>query len=210
MEIRELLYLLQTGYGRTFYRFVWNAVVGPFVFYYFTGTWTALLWGAHMRGRGFWFALGHLPPSLVTLLAVLWVAVFLRLRPGREHPDTMIALVRFWTEFRKYRQISNDISHEGFAWAVSVPTELSAGMPADGYPGIRVTIPPRCPKCNLNLSESRFKGGWYWTCGHCTTRRISRQAFAQAAGDIENLAFAAWKLTSEQGARPSNPHDVPS
>jgi len=198
MNLREWLHFLQTGHGRGSYRFIWNWIIGPVLFYYFYGTWHALLWGAHMRGLGFWFALGRLPPSLITLLAVLWVVVFIRERPRGEYRNTLVALVRFWTDYRKYGQSTNDINHDGLSWTVAVPVGMSVELPAGRFPGLRVTFPPRCPKCNLDLGEARFRGGWYWTCGVCNTRHISRQGFAQVAQDIEELARTAWKMSEER------------
>jgi hypothetical protein len=199
MRLREWLRLLQTGHGRQYYRFVWNWIIGPLILYQFTGTWSALLWGAYLRGRGFWFALLHLPPPLVTLLALLWLVVFIRLRPKTEHPETLVGLVRFWTEFRALGQTVNDILHDHYTWTISVPAE-TGGAPAGSYPGIRVASPPRCPKCNFPTTEAKFKGGWYRTCQRCNDRRISRRAFAQAVGDIEDLSLAAWKLSAERPA----------
>ncbi len=205
MNLGSWLYFLQTGHGRSYYRFIWNWIVGPVLFYYFYVTWYALLWGAHMRGLGFWFALGHLPPSLVSLLAVLWVVVFIRERPRGEYRNTLVALVRFWTEFRKYGQLVNNINHDGLAWTVAVPKKTSGELPAGRYPGLRVTKPPRCPKCNLDLGEAQFRGGWYWTCGICNTRHISRESFGQVAKNIEELALTAWKLSEERRPAPKAP-----
>jgi hypothetical protein len=198
MNLREWLHFLQTGHGRSYYRSVWNYLVGPFLLYYFVGTWGALVWGASARGRSIWFALGHLPPSLVTLLAVLWFVVFIRERPRGDYRNTLVELVQFWTEFRKYGQSANDINHAGLSWTVAVPQEISAELPAGRFPGLRVTTPPRCPKCNLDLGEARFRGGCYWTCGVCNTRHISRESFAQVAENIEELARTAWKMSEER------------
>jgi hypothetical protein len=194
VNLREWLYFLQTGHGRAYYRFVWNYLIGPFLFYYFVGAWSALLWG----GRGFWFALGHLPLSLVSLLAALWVAVFLRLRPNRDHPDTLVALVRFWTEFRTHRQTVNDLFHDHYTWTISVPVELAAGAPAGSYPGIRIQTPPRCPKCDFSLTEAKFKGGWYRTCDRCNDRRISLETFSRSSDEIEKLAYTAWRMSNDR------------
>jgi hypothetical protein len=198
MNLREWLYFLQTGHGRAYYRFVWDYLIGPFLLYYFVGAWGGLVWAASTRGLSFWFALGHLPPSLVTLLAALWVAVFLHLRPSRDYPDTLVALVRFWTEFRKYRQTVNDILHDHYTWTISVPVELATAAPAGSYPGIRVRTPPRCPKCNFPLTEAKFKGGWFRTCDRCNDRRISLETFARSSGEIEKLAYAAWRMSDDR------------
>lgn len=200
--MREWLRLLQTGYGRQYYRFVWNWIVGPVILYQFTGTWGALLWSAHLRGKGFWFALMHLPPPLVTLLALLWVVVFLRLRPRQEHPDTLVALVKFWTGFRTLGQTVDDILHDHYTWTVSVPGAPS-GVPAGTYPGIRVQSPPRCPKCSFPTAEAKFKGGWYRTCDRCNDRRISRVTFARSVSDIEELAYAAWRASDDRRPLPT-------
>ena len=198
MKLRAILRFLQTDQDQGYYRFIWNWIVGPFLLYYFTGAWGALVWGAAMRGRNFWFALGHLPPSVVTLLAILWFLVFLRLRPEPEHPDTLVALVRFWSEFRTLGQTVNDILHDHYMWTVSVPAEPAAGAPAGSYPGIRVQSPPRCPKCNFPTTEAKFKDGWCRTCARCNDRRISRETFAQSVQGIEQLAYAARRVSDDR------------
>jgi DNA-directed RNA polymerase subunit RPC12/RpoP len=205
MGARGLLDLLQTGHGRPGLRFIWIWLIGPVLLYKFIGAWWPVLWVTHMAGRNVWQALKLLVekfPLLVTLFFALWVVVFIRLRAKQEHPATLVALVRFWTEFRKYRQGITDIIHLGLIWTIVVPTDIMMRGPENpnAFPGVSVTIPPRCPRCSMNLVETEFKGGYYWTCGYCNSRRIRRQTFAQAAQDISQLAENAWRLSSERAA----------
>jgi hypothetical protein len=137
----------------------------------------------------------------VLLLVVLWVAVFIRLRPGQDYPDTLVALVRFWHDYRKLRESVRDIAHDGFQWTVSVPTErvlpLGAGEPSF-FPGLTVKTPPRCPKCQFDVFESRFAGGYYRACARCNTRRLSRISLEQSADAIRKLGEKGWKLIQER------------
>jgi hypothetical protein len=248
MKLREILYMLQTGHGRSFYRFLWTWIVGPVVFYHFVSTWMWLLWSVHLAGGKLGDALLRLPPSLVFVFVLLWIVVFLRLRPSDEHPATLIALVRFWRDYDRFQETTRDIPHESFEWTISVPTDpdlasqgqerrqgtrlrseaalrpTSPGQeerrsrgelahpaggtvpvmsPADGvmppydkesFPGLQVNPIPRCPKCNLDISETGFDRGFYRVCKTCSFRRISRNSLERSAGEIQSIAEEAWQL----------------
>jgi hypothetical protein len=192
----ELLTLLQTGYSRPIARFLVTWIAGPVVFFYVYQTLVALFWSAAMSGRTIWSALPRLPPILVILLVALWVLVFIHLRPRDEHPDTLVALVRFWRDYLRFQETVSDVDHDGFRWTVSTrPTsELPADWPEKSCPGLKVKLPPRCRKCNLEIADSQFKGGYYWICPTCNVRCIRRYSLPDAAVEVQRLSEQAWQL----------------
>ena len=206
-RLREIvsgaLGVIQSRSGSLVARTAWTAL-GVMLFLRYEGTimtaifaaWTAVV-SRHYQGNPWLLALRILGPLPILFFAVLWVLVFIRLRPRKEYPETLIALVRFWENYRKLRQAVEDILHEEVIWTVSVPSNLeSDGSLSTGalYPSIQVKLPPRCVKCSFDIVESQFKGGFYWRCSACDFLRIGRTSLEKAGAEIERLARRAWEF----------------
>ena len=91
-----------------------------------------------------------------------------------------------WEELRR-------VAHNGAIWVVlrDAASPEAKQQRAGNHPGgaqRRVLIPPRCPRCEAELEESRrlFRG-YAWRCGGCGFRTESKDSFSQTKAQVERL-----------------------
>ena len=85
------------------------------------------------------------------------------------------------------------LEHKGVVWRVVRWEGLSRWM--DDRPrrvdsrDLIVETPPRCPKCNTEISEKyRFWGRWKWYCPACDFSAIARRSYELESADVGKIA----------------------
>jgi ribosomal protein L37AE/L43A len=96
-----------------------------------------------------------------------------------------------------------DIEYQGVKWDIRAPPQRTLEKQADyakRLPDIiEVKIPPRCPKCGVELEEKKgLIYGHIWRCVSCGYAKRNKDAFSVEAGRAEKI----WRGKAEAETLP--------
>ncbi len=186
-------------------RFLFDRLLLPLIVALLT---PAVLGFASKLRTGEWINLfGRVSPMFWRVFATfifLWIVVVLvraRLREVRRRNSPPKVLVS-GTSLLGWKSVMK-VRYAGVMWIVKAPvSESSSSFNPTKVPasGIRVVIPPRCPRCGTELEESFSFWGWYvWQCVGCGFRRRSREGFYREGERAERIARREWEVLHREG-----------
>jgi ribosomal protein L37AE/L43A len=89
------------------------------------------------------------------------------------------------------------IEYAGALWRLNAPKPgpFIAFEPSDVSPSnIEVDLPPRCPKCETELEESKcFFSGYIWKCVKCGFRKKNKNSYYIESERVEKIARRDWE-----------------
>jgi ribosomal protein L37AE/L43A len=127
----------------------------------------------------------------VILFLIFIIIHLMRKKKGRRFP-----LVVMGQDLEKV----GTIDYSGVKWDVRAPVPSMYESPSS-YENrlsdiIRVKIPPKCPKCGVELEErNTFFGGYLWSCVGCGFSKVNPVSFYTEAQRAERL----WRGAHESG-----------
>ena len=122
--------------------------------------------------------------GLVISLWVIIIAIRNRVKQTHESDSISFASVpRFgWVPII-------GINYAGVGWRIRAPAtapwESSMNYPSS----IDVETPPRCPKCETEIEQSRgFWGGYIWKCVRCDFQKRNRDSYYKEKKRVKKIA----------------------
>ena len=100
------------------------------------------------------------------------------------------------------------VAFQGVTWEILAPIQHPLEKPADytrRLPMIGETkIPPKCPKCGVELEEKEgWIYGYIWRCVACGFSKRNRDSFFTEAGRAEKIWRAKAEAAAETAAAPA-------
>lgn len=159
-----------------------------------TGNW--LEWFASIPNQ-VWITIGA-----IIFLWIIIIAIRSRRRQLHKNDSPAISIISVpyngWIPLGK-------LPYAGVIWMVRVPKPLIWDIEPQGISpsDIELEIPPRCPKCQTEIEQSRsFWGGYTWKCPKCGFRKRNSDSYyreEERARKIAKRDFEIYQSKAKHG-----------
>lgn len=131
----------------------------------------------------------------------LWIiVVVIRYRLRRIHKDDSPAISIISVPYNGWMNIGK-LPYAGVIWIVRAPkpSELDLEPPEITASDLDLETPPRCPKCETEIEQSRsFWGGYIWKCARCGFHKHNRDSYYREEERARKIAKRDWEVYKAQ------------
>jgi len=163
---------------------------------------------ASKLNTGNWFIWFHLIPKIVWLVFGLliagWIIIILILKRVRQLQKSGISGFVITTPYSGWVTIAK-LNYVGVLWRARAPAPDPRGIyPPTILPSeIEIELPPRCPKCETEIEQSKsFWGGYMWKCFGCGFKKRNLVSYFQEAERAEKIVRRKWEKQENNSPAP--------